>query len=326
VTDGTTAAARLARLLHVIPAASRDGGASLSEMAEALGTTPDRIYDDLAQVTARAFYHPGGWPDDIQIYLEADRVRVAHPGGLDRPVQLSALETLCLSMGLRSTSAAARVRDAGARATLLGRAEAHLASAPAPGQEGGRVFAASDVESDEAEIREEVLAAARDRRTCAIVYARAGGADASARVIHPYTLVYAQGAWYAVGWCAVSEGVRVFRTDRILEACRTDHAFDLPEDFRAEDYLDGGRVYHAPGEERVRVRYSPRIARWVRERAHFEGWTLEEEPDGSVVMEHPVADPHWVVSHALQYGAEAEVLGPAPFRELVREVVEGMGG
>ena len=66
------------------------------------------------------------------------------------------------------------------------------------------------------------LAAARDRRSCAIVYHGSGAEDVGARVIHPYCLVHAGGEWYVVGWCAVKEGMRVFRLDRILEAAETD--------------------------------------------------------------------------------------------------------
>ena len=85
-------------------------------------------------------------------------------------------------------------------------------------------------------------------------------------------------------------------------------------------------MYRAADEVEVRVRYSPKIARWVRERAAagMAEWT--EEADGSVVILHRVADPHWVVGHALQYGAEAEILEPEELRAMVRDVVEGMVG
>ncbi len=62
------------------------------------------------------------------------------------------------------------------------------------------------------------------------------------------------------------------------------------------------------------VRYSPRIARWVAER---EGKPLDE--DGSLTLEHPVADDSWAVRHVLQYGPDAELLEPAELREKVRE-------
>ena len=103
------------------------------------------------------------------------------------------------------------------------------------------------------------------------------------RPVHPYALVYGEGHWYLLAWCTVSEGVRIFRVDRILE---------------------------------VRVRYSPRIARWIAERE--EGvW----DADGSFVVNHRAVDPHWVVRHVLQYGPDAVVLEP----EKVRRVVGNLG-
>ena len=38
-------------------------------------------------------------------------------------------------------------------------------------------------------------------------------------------------------------------------------------------------------------------------------------------MTYQVADPHWIVRHVLQYGAEAEVLEPEEVRGWVRGVV-----
>ena len=62
------------------------------------------------------------------------------------------------------------------------------------------------------------------------------------------------------------------------------------------------------------VRFWPAIARWVAER---EGKVLEA--DGSLTLEHPLADVDWAVRHVLQYGPDAEVLSPPAVREAVRE-------
>jgi len=174
-------------------------------------------------------------------------------------------------------------------------------------------------------IRETLLAGARDHHPCAIVYAKSGADDMDARVVHPYALIYGDGAWYVVGWCAVKEGMRVFRLDRILEAAEGDGTFEVPRDFDPAAYVSAARVYHAEHDVEVRVRYSPKIVRWVRERAAAGKVGWEEEPDGSVVIRHRVADPHWVVSHALGYGPDAEILEPVEIREMMREVVERMG-
>jgi predicted DNA-binding transcriptional regulator YafY len=231
-------------------------------------------------------------------------------------------------MGLRGTAAAARLGDAGRRIALLRRAETHLGRGGTGtwSEDEATPVHAEDRLPDPAGIRETLLAAARDHRPCAIVYAKSGADDMDARVIHPYVMVHAEGVWYVVAYCAVKDGMRVFRVDRIMEAAETDGHFEVPADFDPSAYLTPTRVYRAEADLEVRVRYSPRIARWVRERAAagMVGW--EEEADGSIVVRHHVADPHWVVGHALTYGPEAEILEPEQLRALVRDVVERMAG
>ena len=48
------------------------------------------------------------------------------------------------------------------------------------------------------------------------------------------------------------------------------------------------------------VRYSREVARWVAERED-----AQCEVDGTLVVEHDVADMNWLVRHVLQYGGEA---------------------
>jgi predicted DNA-binding transcriptional regulator YafY len=323
--DSRTADARLARLLHILPAANRPEGASLAELAAALDSTPHRVVEDLEVVTARAYYHPGGWPDDVSILVEADRVRVYHAGGLERPVRLSERETLCLALALRGTTAASHLGDNERRLALLRRAEEHLA-VPVSSEASEPPVDAPDQAPDPTGVRETLMAAARGHHPCAIVYAKAGAYDMDARVIHPYLIAYADGAWYVIAYCLVKKGMRIFRIDRILEASEADGTFEVPADFDATDWITDAHLYRADRNIEVSVRYSPRIARWVRERAVLGMAGLEEEPDGSVVIHHHVADPHWVVAHALQYGAEAEILEPEDVRALMTEVVGRMAG
>jgi predicted DNA-binding transcriptional regulator YafY len=325
VSDGRTADARLERLLHVLPAARRDGGAALADLAEALDTSPARILEDLEEVTARAFYQPGGWPDDVEILVEGDRVRVRHAAGFERPARLSRDETLCLALALRGAPAAARVAGDEARAALLRRAEAHIGRSLAATGAADPIDAPERAPDPEG-IRETLMTSARRRRPCAIWYVKPGAADGSVRVVHPYAIAYAEGAWYAVSHCTVEEAIRVFRMDRVLAADVADGAFEVPDGFRVADYLDEGRVHDGAAGLHVRIRYSAKIARWLRERARWEPERVEDDRDGAIVVRHEVSDPQWAVAHALTYGAEAEVVEPEEVRALVRDAVRGLVG
>lgn len=337
VPEGTAAPDRLARLLHVLPAAARAEGALLSDLARELGTTPSRVAEDLEEVTTREAYHPGGWPDDMLILLEADRVRVLH-AAIDRPIRLSSLETFCLSLALRGAVAEARLPEGDARVALLRRAERHLAQHPeGTSGRGARkrdedAPAEPSIAVDEAEggdpegVRRTLLEASRQRRPCIIHYVKAGAHDGELRRIQPWAIVAAEGHWYALGHCERAEGTRAFRLDRILAADTADGTFEVPEDFDPHDHLEGRRMYRSGTATQLRVRYGPRIARWVRERAERDGDDWDAEADGGVLVTHSLADPGWALGHALQYGPDAEIVEPEALRARCRAVLEGLGG
>ena len=48
--------------------------------------------------------------------------------------------------------------------------------------------------------------------------------------------------------------------------------------------------------------------------------------DGSLMLDHPLADTDWAVRHVLQYGPDAEVLEPAAVREEIVRRLEGLRG
>jgi proteasome accessory factor C len=93
---------------------------------------------------------------------------------------------------------------------------------------------------------------------------------------------------------------RHFRLDRVLRARVLEEAApalpDAPTEFS----------FHTEAAElEARVRYSPRVARWI-----AEDHDVALEADGSLLMTHKVADPQWLVRHILQYGGEAVVETP----------------
>jgi proteasome accessory factor C len=118
--------------------------------------------------------------------------------------------------------------------------------------------------------------------------------------------------WYSVAWCESSDGIRIFRLDRIEGMDLLDAKFESPRGFSLDAVLQDGKAFQAAGTRKLRVRYSPRIARWIAER---EGKPLAE--DGSLTLEHPLADLDWAVRHVLQYGAEVTVLEPDEVRQAV---------
>ncbi|MFW5905034.1 MAG: WYL domain-containing protein, partial [bacterium] len=270
-------------------------------------------------------------------------------GKFTRPVKLLAAEALALALGLRSLAGSGAAfgdrEGVGEKVeTLRRRLEAHLAtvptddvlpafapsgedppgseeSAPNPGTPGDR-----DSRKDVSGV---VFSAARQSTPCRILYLKPSDDAPGERTLHPWVVARAEGRWYAVGEDpdAGDDRVRLFRLDRILDARLLEGSFDAPADFDVTGLLDRGRLFDPDDYVEVVVRYSPSIARWIREKPWAgDGAGSEERDDGSLVVRHRVADPRWIVGHVLQYGTEAEVLKPESVRGRVREVVEGMAG
>ena len=138
-----------------------------------------------------------------------------------------------------------------------------------------------------------------------LTYRKGGEETASHRVICPYAIVFTSGMWYAVAHCESSDGVRFFRLDRVDDVELLEARYTRPRGFSVEDVMADGKAFHAEGARTLRLRYSPAIARWIAER---EGKTPAE--DGSLVIDHPLADTDWAVRHVLQYGPDVPCSSP----------------
>ncbi len=307
----TTAADRLQRILYILPAAARDEGVRLEELARRLEVSREALLSDITEVTNRAYYHPAETGSQLQIQLTGERLRVWTTGEFQRPLRLSLPEAVCVGLALRS---AGRQEDG----EVLARLEEELAAGEAAQRLGE--LEAVDLRPGDPGIRETLLRAVREQTVLHLRYLKAQDTEPLERPVHPYALIYGEGHWYLVGWCEVSEGVRIFRMDRILRVRPGEGRFEAPADFDPEAYVEGGRVYRGAEEVKVRVRYSRRIARWIAEREDG-----ERDPEGGFTVTHRVVDPHWLVRHVLQYGPDAVVLEPEEAREWVRGVVGEAG-
>lgn len=339
------ALAQLQRILYVIPAAAQEGGVDLGEMAETLGVSKKQVFEDLQQVNARASYLPNAVGSQLQFHIDGDRIKVWSTGVFRRPNRLTRLEGLALAVAVRMR------RTAGGRekGTPQGEHPEHgqhlgeslksqLTQLDPYGPDGdGSASDAVDAlilnpvaglgrEPGRRDKSKTVINAAESRCACEITYLSSGSAYPSTRTIRPYAIIPAEGYAYAVAHCEREDALRVFRLDRVLEAeMLQDAPFEVPEDFTPEAYVRDGRVYLPEMEQLARVRYSRVVARWVAERTGTgeQGATLQA--DGSLIVEHTVSDPDWLVRHVLQYAGEAEVLEPAGLRQRVLEVAEGVG-
>ena len=161
--------------------------------------------------------------------------------------------------------------------------------------------------------------AIRELRQVEMVYTSASAPEPGRRKVDPYALVHRYGWWYLAGYCHTRQEVRTFRIDRVLELSLLNESFKVPADFNARAYME--RDFQGQPQVQARMRFRPEAAHAARiNRAYYD--SLEEQPDGSVVVVMSSPDLDWAASSILMYGPAVEVLEPAELRDLVRQTAQ----
>jgi proteasome accessory factor C len=303
------AAAQLHRILHLIPQLADGEQHSLAEVARRAGVPETTVLRDLQSLSDR-FDTPGGFVEGLQIYIASERVSV-HSNHLLRPMRLTRGELCALELGLTMLRRERTPEEHPAIDGALARLREAIVKLPED-DAGDAVTASTPVPPGRLEHLRAFRDAQREHRKVRLRYRAGGERESSQRIVCPYAIVFASGMWYTVAHCESSEGVRFFRLDRVEDVQLLDARFPLAAQSSVEEIVQRGRAFQRDGAGTLKLRYSPRIARWIAER---EGKPLAE--DGTLTIEHPLADTDWAVRHVLQYGPDVEVLEPAAVREAV---------
>jgi len=310
-----TAASQLRRLLDLIPRFADGEEHPIAEVASAAGMSADDLMADIWSLSVR-FDEPGGFVSGVSIFVEDDSVCI-NASHFHRPMRLLMSELCALELGLMLLRRQRTLAEQAPIERALIRLRETISHVPTNDRlEGMRYAELAGAGSTEhlATLR----TAVRECRKVQLRYRAGGATEGTTRVISPHSLVFAEQAWYVVA-TGDDERMRFFRLDRVEEVMLLDETFERDDSIPSR-VQETGRAFASETQARMTVRYSPRIARWVSER---EGKPLAD--DGSITLEHPVADESWAVRHVLQYGPDAEVLEPVEMRERVKETLGDVG-
>jgi proteasome accessory factor C len=311
-----SAAEQLRRVLHLLPRITDGGPHPIAEAAARVAMSPDDLVAHLAALVERDDV-PAGFVEGVQIYLDGGAVEVIS-SQFRRPMRLTMAELCALELGLAVLRGTRPPDEHGPIDRARARLREVITRLPVNAHDDALRHAELASAGDLAHLAT-VRRGVRERRAVKVRYRSGAAAAARTRVVRPYTVAFGAGVWYVVGYCETSRANRIFRLDRIEAAELTEATFDAPPKETYEHLITTERAFHSESPERMTVRYSPRIARWVAER---EGATLAA--DGSLTLERPVADLHWAIGHVLQYGPDAEVLAPGHVRRAVAERLRAM--
>lgn len=301
------AATQLRRILHLLPRLADGEAHQLDDVLAESGMELSTLMRDIQLITER-YDGPGGFVDGVRLYMDGTSVEM-FSSHFHRPMRVTAPELCALELGLAMLRAECPAGDWPALDRARERLRETIAHLPDDdlGVDDGRHASLDERHGATLAVLRDAL---RARSKVRISYRKGSGTTPTERTLHPYSLVFASGVWYLVAHCELGDGPRVFRLDRMEELRTLEEGYQVPADFDVERLMRHDRIFVADRPRTLVVRYSAQVARWIAER---EG--REPDADGTLTVEHPLADTDWAVRHVLQYGPDAEVLEPADVRE-----------
>ncbi len=181
-------------------------------------------------------------------------------------------------------------------------------------------FDLGPLHTPDADVFRTLLQAQRQRRRLLIRYKSLSSNRTAQRRIHPFHVFNHRGDWYVAAWDEPRKDVRIFALHRIRRATLTTDAYTIPADFDFRRYMEGAFSIIKGGRSvEVAVRFSPRQARWMRERKWHRSARVQEELDGGLILRLKVAETSEIRRWVLQFGSEATVLKPGSLRRDVEK-------
>ena len=163
-----------------------------------------------------------------------------------------------------------------------------------------------------------------ERKIIEIEYFTMSRKEKTRRKIAPYKIWFFDGAFYLIGNCGLREDIRIFALDRIKSLKLTDEMFEMPKDFKVEDFMQTSFGVFQGKPQRVRIRFAAEVAGYISEKTWHQTQKIETQKDGSIIFEAQVAGTDEIKFWLMTWGSKAEVLSPAALRDEMISEAEAM--
>lgn len=177
------------------------------------------------------------------------------------------------------------------------------------------------------EIFDTLARATAQRRQIEIVYRKPGRATGESRVVDPYHLANINGEWYLFAFDHLRQDVRTFVPARIQSVRSTGRSFRRPLGFSVDERLRGSfGVHSGQGRFEVVLRFSPRVADFIREKRWHASQVLRDLEEGGVELRLRLSSLVEIERWVLGWGGEARVVQPRELAERVATAARAILG
>ena len=175
------------------------------------------------------------------------------------------------------------------------------------------------------EIFDALAKATAHRRQLELSYRKAGSQQSESRLVDPYHLANINGEWYLFAYDHARKDIRTFVPARVHSVKQTGRTFPRPEKFSLEKRLrDSFGVHSGDGQFEVVLRFTPRVADYVREKKWHESQQLRDLKGRGVELRLKLSSLVEIERWVLSWGGDAIVIKPQELAMAVRQAARAM--
>lgn len=137
------------------------------------------------------------------------------------------------------------------------------------------------------------------------------------RKVDPYRIWFFEGTIYLIAHCHLRNDVRMFVIDRIKMLRVTGESFEVPKNFSLDEFMKHSFKVIQDELHTVKIRISPKWARWAGEKIWHESQKAKKNEDGSLELTFQVAGLDEIRMWVLSLGPEAVVIEPQALKQAV---------
>lgn len=175
------------------------------------------------------------------------------------------------------------------------------------------------------EVFDALAKATSQRKQLELDYRKAGTTAAEKRVVDPYHLANINGEWFLFAFDHLRKDIRTFVPARIKSVKQTGKTFERPQGFSLEKRLrDSFGVHSGEGHYYVVLRFSPKVADFIREKRWHDSQELRELKGGEVELRLKLSSLLEIERWVLSWGENARVVRPKELAESVRRAAKAI--
>jgi predicted DNA-binding transcriptional regulator YafY len=173
--------------------------------------------------------------------------------------------------------------------------------------------------SGKEKIIEELTEAMLQNKTCNIKYHSFSDDQIKYFKIDPLCFFENNGGLYLLVRATTFKEIRVLAVERVLKVSLTPSIFIYPENFNPEELLESAFDIIWDDPIKVKIWFSPDMARYIKERKWSKTQKIKNQKDGSIILTMKTSGRWDLKKWVLSYGGEARVLEPEDLRKEIRD-------